>query len=497
MPQPPENEPYVQVRETHTGVVMLCGDRAYKAKKPIVTDFLDFGTHAARERACARELELNQRLAPDIYLGLAHVSDPLGGPAEPLLVMRRMSGATRLSSVLADPSSEPSPLPALATTVARFHRAARRAPEIDEAGRPERLRHRWRTLLDPLAERPCPGIDPAVLARVDALAMRYIDGRPPLLDDRIAAGRIVDGHGDMLAEDIFVLPDGFRILDCLDFDDQLRYVDALDDAAFLAMDLEFLGHPEHARSFLDAYARAADDPAPDSLRHHYIAYRATVRAKTDRVRHDQNDPAAAGNARRHLDLALRHLELGAVRLALVGGLPGTGKSTVATRLAAEVGAVVLSSDEVRERMRAAGALSGDSGIFGAGAYTPAAKSAVYTALLDLARERLEHGVPVILDASWTEAGERERAASLAAETGSELVSLHCACPPELAHRRIRTRTGGYSEATPAIADALAAQAAPWPEATAVDTAQPLDDSLSLARRAWDEAPRRPAVVRHR
>src|SRR5690606_20356482 len=135
-------------------------------------------------------------------------------------------------------------------------------------------------------------------------------------------------------------PDGFRILDCLDFDDQLRYVDALDDAAFLAMDLEFLGHPEHARSFLDDYARVADDPAPHSLRQHYIAYRATVRAKTDRVRHDQNDPAAAGNARHHVDLALRHLEQGAVRLALVGGLPGTGKSTIATRLAAGIDAVV-------------------------------------------------------------------------------------------------------------------------------------------------------------
>ncbi|WP_307610006.1 bifunctional aminoglycoside phosphotransferase/ATP-binding protein [Nocardia shimofusensis] len=497
MPQLPEGEPYVQVRETHTGVVMLCGDRAYKAKKPIVTDFLDFGTPAARERACARELELNQRLAPDVYLGLAHVTDPAGGPAEPLLVMRRMSAAMRLSAVLADPSRRPSPLPDLAATVARFHLAARRATEIDEAARPERLRRRWRSLLDPLADHPCPGVDPAVLARIDALAMRYIDGRSPLFDERIAAGRIIDGHGDMLAEDIFVLPDGFRILDCLDFDDQLRYVDALDDAAFLAMDLEFLGHPQHARSFLDDYADAARDPAPVTLRHHYIAYRATVRAKTDRVRYDQNDPAAAGNARRHLDLAVRHLEQGAVRLVLVGGLPGTGKSTVATQLAAGTDAVVLSSDEVRDRMRAAGALTGDSGTFGAGAYAPAAKTAVYTTLLELARERLEHGVSVILDASWTDPAERDRAAALADQTCSELVSLHCTCPAELAHQRIETRTRGYSEATPAIADALAATAAPWPEATRVDTAQPLEDSLALALRAWQDPMCQQRTVRQR
>lgn len=497
MPQLPEDEPYVQVRETHTGVVMLCGERAYKAKKPIVTDFLDFGTPAARERACARELELNQRLAPDVYIGLAHVSDPAGGPAEPLLVMRRMSAAMRLSAVLADPSRRASPLPDLAAMVARFHRSAHRAPEIDDAARPERLRRRWRSLLDPLAGHPCPGVDPATLARVDTLAMRYIDGRSTLFEERIAAGRVVDGHGDMLAEDIFVLPDGFRILDCLDFDDQLRYVDALDDVAFLAMDLEFLGHPREAQSFLDVYARVAGDPAPVTLRHHYIAYRATVRAKTDGVRYDQNDPAAAGNARRHLDLALRHLEQGVVRLVLVGGLPGTGKSTVATRLAAGTDAVVLSSDEVRDRMRATGALTGGSGTFGAGAYAPAAKTSVYTTLLDLARDHLEHGVSVILDASWTDPAERDRAAALADRTCSELVSLQCTCPAELAHQRIETRTRGYSEATPEIADAIAATAPPWPEATRIDTAQPLADSLALALRAWHEPARRQGAVRQR
>ena len=95
------SEPFAQLRETHSGLVMLCGDRAYKAKKPIVTDFLDFGSTAARAHALERELELNRRLAPDVYLGLAELSDPAGGPGEPILVMRRMPESCRLPTMAA------------------------------------------------------------------------------------------------------------------------------------------------------------------------------------------------------------------------------------------------------------------------------------------------------------------------------------------------------------------------------------------------------------
>ena len=114
-------------------------------------------------------------------------------------------------------------------------------------------------------------------------------------------GRVVDGHGDLLADDIFCLDDGPRVLDCLEFDDRLRWLDGLDDAAFLAMDLERLGAPDLAARFLDWYAEFAGDPAPASLRHHYVAYRAFVRAKVACLRYDQGDESARcgrGPARR-------------------------------------------------------------------------------------------------------------------------------------------------------------------------------------------------------
>ncbi|WP_328821051.1 bifunctional aminoglycoside phosphotransferase/ATP-binding protein [Nocardia sp. CY41] len=323
-----------------------------------------------------------------------------------------------------------------------------------------------------------------MLARAEHLAMRFIDGRSALLAQRIADGRVVDGHGDLLAEDIFVQPDGFRILDCLDFDDELRFVDGLDDAAFLAMDLEFPGYSVESDSFLNDYLHAAGDSPPASLRRHYIAYRAMVRAKTDRIRADQGDLEAAGRAERHLELAVEHLERGAVRLALVGGLPGTGKSTVAAHFAAATGAVTISSDVVRAELRAAGSVAGAAGVFGAGAYRPAAKAFVYSRMLEQARERLEQGIPVVLDASWTDSDQRARAVALADDTHSDLVQLRCICPSTVAAERIAARPKSDSEATPAIAAALAATAAPWPEAITLDTTQPIEASIATALRAW-------------
>nr|MDT0526550.1 AAA family ATPase [Streptomyces sp. DSM 41633] len=135
-----------------------------------------------------------------------------------------------------------------------------------------------------------------------------------------------------------------------EFDDRLRYVDGIDDAAFLAMDLEFLGRADLAAFFLDRYQRYAGDAAPSSLTDFYIAYRAVVRAKVDCVRAEQGHDEAVDLARRHADIALRHLRSGTVQLIVVGGGPGTGKTTVSRALAAQLGAQVVSTDDVRRQL---------------------------------------------------------------------------------------------------------------------------------------------------
>ena len=123
--------PYAEIRETHTSVVVLVGDRAYKSKKPVTTDFLDFSAPEARERACEREVELNRRLAPDSYLGVAHLSDPSGGPAEPVVVMRRYPDESRLATRVRNGDLVTASVERVAEELARFHERADRGRAID------------------------------------------------------------------------------------------------------------------------------------------------------------------------------------------------------------------------------------------------------------------------------------------------------------------------------------------------------------------------------
>src|SRR5262245_14159464 len=370
-----------QVRETHTGIVFLVGDKAYKAKKPLVTDFLDFSTPERRELACEEEVALNRRLAPDSYLGVARFSGPGDSPAEPVIVMRRYPDDARLATLVKNGEPVHHHLRVIAETLARFHEEAVRSGVIDAEGSGRAASARWHQNLLELERHSGAIIPPESLVEVARLATQFISGRGALFSQRIAERRVVDGHADLLADDILCMPDGPELLDCLEFDDHLRYVDGLDDAAFLAMDLEFLGRKGLGDYFLDQYSRRACDGGPQALRDFYIAYRAVVRAKVDCIRVDQGHRDAANDARRHIAIALDHLRAGAVRLVLVGGGPGTGKTTLSRALAEKIGAQVISTDDVRRELRQKGAITGGVGGLDSGLYTPENKAAVYDEVL--------------------------------------------------------------------------------------------------------------------
>ena len=298
--------------------------------------------------------------------------------------------------------------------------------------------------------------------------------------ERITDRRIVDGHGDLLADDIFCVPDGPALLDCLEFDDGLRYVDCVDDAAFLAMDLEFVGRKDLADEFTTHYLALTGDPAPKSLWDFYIAYRAVVRAKVDCIRFDQGVQGAIAEARRHLDIALAHLRAATSRLILVGGGPGTGKTTLARAVANRLGAQVISTDDVRRELRESGAIEGPEGTLDAGLYRPDKVKAVYTAMLHRASVLLARGVSVILDGTWHDPHERQRARHVADEHACPTVELACTVPLSVATERISTLPPGSSDATPDIAAAMAADTLPWTDAHRIDTTRPLGASVAEA-----------------
>jgi aminoglycoside phosphotransferase family enzyme/predicted kinase len=465
-------------------MVFLVGDRAYKVKKPVVTDFLDFSTLERREHACAHELVLNSRLAPDSYLGLAHFTPP-GGVPEPVIVMRRHPDELRLATMVRHGEPVEDHLTAVALVLSRFHASASRGREVDAQGRVDAITARWQENLAELqryADGVVPGLDPEVVAEISRLASTFIAGRSVLFARRIGERKIVDGHADLLADDIFCLDEGPALLDCLEFDDDLRYVDIIDDAAFLAMDLEFLGRPDLAAMFLRNYTRVSGDDAPAALCDLYVAYRAVVRAKVDCVRHTQGSVGAADDARRHLEIAREHLRAGAVRLILVGGGPGTGKTTLARSLAEDIGAQVISTDDVRAAMVRFGEITGTPGVLDEGLYTPENIDAVYDGVLRRANLGLCEGRSVVLDGTWHDPRHRELARRLAAEAGAVVVEFACTAPLDATVARVRSRTDTSSQVTPEIATALADRVEDaWAGAHPIDTTGPQADSVAQAR----------------
>ena len=470
--------PGASLVETHSAVVAFVGDRAYKLKKPVDLGFLDFSTREARERACHREVELNRRLAPDVYLGVSDVLGPDGRPCDHLVTMRRLPDDARLSTCIERDDDVTEPLHHVARAMAALHAAHPADPRFESTAEIGAVRERWDDGFELLAPELDRLVERETEVRIEHLVHRYLDGRKPLFDARIAAGAVRDGHGDLQADDIFLLDDGPRILDCLDFDDALRHGDVVADVAFLAMDLERLGRPDLADRFLHDYAELAGAIWPPSLAHHYVAYRAHIRAKVGVISALQHGAPDSPQVAELQALARRHLEAGRVRLVLVGGLPGTGKSTAAFALGDAVGSVVLRSDEIRQDLHRPDPER----------YASTTTEEVYRTMLTEARSLLANGETVILDASWADAPRRDAARAVARETAADLVELRCEAPRTVCDERIVRRLAGHSdssEATPAVAHAMADRFAPWPEATTIDTARPPGEASAEVLRAFE------------
>jgi predicted kinase len=256
------------------------------------------------------------------------------------------------------------------------------------------------------------------------------------------------------------------------------------------MDLDHLRRPDLARTLLDAYREFTAESHPRSLEHHYIAYRALVRSKVACLLAIEGHVEACVEATSLLELSARHLREGRVQLVLVGGAPGTGKSTLAEAIGQRPGWIVLRSDEVRKEAAGIAALDRACAPFGEGIYDAASTAATYAELLHRAEIAIAYGESVVLDATWASEALRVRARAVAGTGQAEITELRCECPAAVAHERLTARLIGGRDASDAdalIAARIRHRFEPWPRAHAIDTASDPAVSVGEALRHLDSA----------
>lgn len=325
----PEPTSRVETVETHMSWVFLTDTRAYKLKKPVRYDYLDFSTPAARCRDCEEEVRLNRRLAPDVYLDVVPlVRDAagrlrLGGEGEAadwLVRMRRLPADRMLDRLLREGRVTQAEIGRLAGRLARFYAALPvevTAPEAYRQTLAARIEDNLRALTSPEFGLAAEG--PARIARAQR---GFLADRAAWFDRRVQEGRIVEGHGDLRPEHVCML-DQPVVIDCLEFNRAFRVLDRVDELGYLALECERLGAPEAGRWLLDAYAEASGDAPPAALVDFYQSCRAGLRAKLAlwHLRDDGRHPPGhwVATTRSYLELAQRHAEAAAGR---VGGGEG-------------------------------------------------------------------------------------------------------------------------------------------------------------------------------
>jgi uncharacterized protein len=454
----------LKLRETHISWVILTGEYAYKIKKCVKLEFLDTTTLAMRHFLCEEELRLNKRLAPDLYLEVVPITQDgsgihLGGTGAIIdyaVKMKQFDPSQELPALLVRADVTAQEMTRLAERVAEFHRQAALAP--DDAGF-DYAAQLSNSVLGNVA---------ALLAHLSSLqefpAMgQLIDWTHDLLHDlhecfrkRQTRGYIRECHGDLHAHNIVRWQGQLTPFDCLEFDPKLRWIDVMNDVAFLVMDL--VGHDRRdlACEFLSRYVEKTGDYAGIRLLPFYALYRALVRAMVDALSSEQK-PAERlewkGRLHGRISTALHFMHPKRPSLIIMHGPSGSGKSWLSERLVPLVAAVRLRSDLERKRLQEAELAPGADSAISPDLYTPAHNRRTYARLLKCAESCLLGGVSVIVDAAFLNADDRDRFRSLAERCGASFVILSCIADKAEMARRIASRAQGNadpSEATIAV-----------------------------------------------
>lgn len=443
--------------DTHTAIVFLAGARAWKLKRAVRYDYLDFSTADRRRVVCQAEVRINRRTAPTLYRGVAAVTHEadgslaLGGAGEPvewLVDMNRFDQEALFDRLAARGALGLELMHPLAEAIAQCHAGAeRRADHGGEAGMVWVVEGNAAGF----AEFATHVLDSSVCLRVTDAALAAIERHRTLLELRRAGGLVRQCHGDLHLRNIVLLDGRPTLFDAIEFNDEIACIDVLYDLAFLLMDLWRRGLVRHANTVWNAYLSETGDRTGVCLLPLFLSCRAAVRAKTSATAARlQTDPRRTSEldtmAWEYLAMAEQLLHPPPPCLIAIGGFSGSGKSTLAMALAPAVGAipgaVVLRSDEIRKKLCGVSPLDR---LEPAG-YTPEVTQHVYAVLADQADAVVQAGHSAIVDAVYARPADRELIEEIAGRASVPFVGLWLDAPEPVLISRAQLRRGDSSDA---------------------------------------------------
>jgi len=453
----------IQLLQTHISYVFLTGRYAYKIKKPVNLGFLDFSTLDKRHHYCEEELRLNRRLAPQLYLEVVPIT---GSPAHPVLgcagtaieyavKMAEFPQQARLDHVLAQGGLTSAQIDALASQIAVFHNSIAVAGSDSMFGTPARVLQpalenfeQIRPLLDDTN-------DLAALDELQSWTQREYTALEPAFAQRKQDGFIRECHGDLHLANIALVNGAITIFDCIEFNDNLRWIDVLSEIAFLVMDLMDRNRPEFAYRALNAYLELSGDYSGLGVLRFYLTYRAMVRAKVATIRLHQaglgqsERTAIFRNYRSYIQLAQKFTAPPRPALLITHGLSGSGKTTWSQSILESLGAIRIRSDVERKRLFGLSAESPSQSGVASGLYAADATHLTYQHLAKLAQAIVAAGFTVLVDATFLQQSQRSLFRELAQAMGVPFVILDFQAVPATLRQRIVQRRHAAQDASEA------------------------------------------------
>lgn len=453
----------VELVETHISWVFLTDHFAYKVKKPVQFEFLDYSTQQARELACTEEIRLNRRLTNDVYLSLLPITsgakgrlelDGEGHPVDFVVKMRRLPSHLALDELIGHRKLNSHHIDELVDYLVRFYTELP-PKNVQPNEYYQNLQGHCRANHKDLFDFAGRGYR-QTLRRIHGAQLRLLWLEKERFLNRARDGRIVDGHGDLRAEHVF-LESPPAVIDCIEFSEELRQVDVVDDLSCLAMDCLRVGNCVVGDRLLSAYEKLSGDRPPAKIENFFKSYRACVRAKVAALYLLQPDVSQRKQRIRELHQYLQWADhyaskLGRPMIAIVGGLMGSGKSTLAKALSESIATEVISTDEIRNSLFG---LSKTMPAFNRGHYRPELRRQVYKEMFHKAQDHLDNGQSVVLDGTFLSNDLRLAAIHLGKQHGAIPVFVECECSRETVLSRIAERAESgtnFSEARSELAD---------------------------------------------